>query len=170
MFYLHRRRAWGCHVGFGSRVGHLGILDVGIFPLLHLIPLQSDNMTWGQFSLEAQILQHKLQQTILCLTPEFNLKQPQMALGTLETSWDGSHTDVFLTALAVITHSTGLQSVSSNTAYIHSKHSLLFQKLLCDGFYFLFWKKLWCWLLSWWSTCSSSSLFWAVSMYCCTAM
>lgn len=45
VFYSHRRGARRCHVGFGSRVGHLGIFDVGIFPLFHLIPLQSDNVT-----------------------------------------------------------------------------------------------------------------------------
>lgn len=26
----------------GPRVGHLGIFDIGIFPLCHLIPLKSD--------------------------------------------------------------------------------------------------------------------------------
>lgn len=56
VLYLHRRRARGCHVGFGPRVGHLGIFDIGIFPLLHLIPLQSDKMTRGRFSLEDMIL------------------------------------------------------------------------------------------------------------------
>lgn len=37
---VHRRRARGCHVGFGSGVGHLGVFDVGIFSLFQLIPLK----------------------------------------------------------------------------------------------------------------------------------
>lgn len=44
VLYLHRRRAWGCHIGFGPGVGHLRIFDIGVFSLLHLIPLQRDNM------------------------------------------------------------------------------------------------------------------------------
>lgn len=85
--YVHRRRARGCHVGFGSGVGHLGVLDVGIFSLFQLIPLKKNE-----------------------------------------------------------TH----QDKSAEGSRLYKTRSLRQLSGTC--------------------TCSSSSLFWAVSMYCCTAM
>lgn len=64
-----------------------------------------------------------------------------------------------------ITHCTILQTVSSNTSDINIlRPSLLCQNVLCDVLSSLLEASVRP------STCSSSSLFWAVSMYCCTAM